>query len=94
MRSAAGRSGSASVLPPVRHAMAHAAALSDWSPAQARPLPAPPPADGQAERAGRRGRVRPAVSYGGGPAGGRSLAISSPARARSLSPPVGKSGPP
>lgn len=39
-----------------------------------RPFPAPPPADGQAGWAGWRWTARPAVSYGGGPAGGRILA--------------------
>ena len=93
----AGRRGGASVLPPVRHATAHAAAASDWPQARARPLPTPPPADGQAERAGRWRAGPPSCQLRGRPgrlAGGRSLATSSLARARSLSPPVGKSGQP
>lgn len=93
----AGRSGGASVLPPVRHAAAHATVASDWSQAPAGPLKAPPPADGQAGRAWRRRAGPPSCQLRGRPgrrAGGRSLATSSLARARSLSPPVGKSGPP
>lgn len=55
----AGRSGGgAHVLPPVHHATTHAAAAFDWSQTRARPLLAPPPVDGQAERAVRR-RVGP-----------------------------------
>lgn len=56
--------------------------------------PRPPRMDRPRGRGGGGGRVRPAVSYRGGPAGRPSLAISSLARALSLSPPVGKSGPP
>lgn len=93
----AGRSGGASVLPPVRHATAHAAAASDWPQGRARPLPAPPPADGQAGRAGRWRAGPPSCQLRGRPrrrAGGRLLATSLLARARSLSPPVGKWGQP
>lgn len=94
---AAGRSGGARILPPVRHAAAHAAAASDWCGAwPASPGPAP---RGWPGRAGRGGG-------GGGPAhlsvtgaarragGARWLPRRSLARVRSLSPPVGKSGPP
>lgn len=61
----------------------------------ARQLPAPPSADGQAGRAGRCRADPPSCQLTGAArlAGGRSPAASSPAHARSLSPPVGKSGP-
>lgn len=78
-----------------RHATTHAAASFDWSQTRARPLLAPPPVDGQAERAVRRQVGPPRCQLGEDLAGGRrSLTTSSLSRARSFSQLAGSRGSP